>query len=49
MSYDIGYASHAGLDAIWRKGAKSEADPAISAYETEYYGMDHAEIGGMLA
>jgi putative nucleotidyltransferase with HDIG domain len=28
---------------------KSEADPAISAYETENYGMDHAEIGEMLA
>jgi putative nucleotidyltransferase with HDIG domain len=28
---------------------KSETDPAISAYEAENYGMDHAEIGEMLA
>jgi putative nucleotidyltransferase with HDIG domain len=29
--------------------AKSETDPAISAYEDENYGMDHAAIGAMLA
>ena len=29
--------------------AKSETDPAISAYECENYGIDHAAIGEMLA
>jgi putative nucleotidyltransferase with HDIG domain len=29
--------------------AKSETDPAISAYELEYYGVDHATVGEMLA
>ena len=29
--------------------AKSETDPAISAYEEQNYGMDHAAIGAMLA
>lgn len=29
--------------------AKSETDPAISSYEYEYYGVDHAMIGEMLA
>jgi putative nucleotidyltransferase with HDIG domain len=29
--------------------AKSDADPAISSYEVENYGVDHAAIGEMLA
>jgi putative nucleotidyltransferase with HDIG domain len=29
--------------------AKTETDPAISSYEEEYYGVDHAVIGEMLA
>ena len=29
--------------------AKSETDPAISSYEHENYGVDHAVIGEMLA
>jgi putative nucleotidyltransferase with HDIG domain len=29
--------------------SKSETDPVISAYEAENYGMDHSEIGEMLA
>jgi putative nucleotidyltransferase with HDIG domain len=28
---------------------KSEADPAICSYESEYYGVDHAMIGEILA
>ncbi|MBN1568809.1 MAG: HDOD domain-containing protein [Acidobacteria bacterium] len=29
--------------------AKTETDPSISSYESEYYGVDHAAIGEMLA
>lgn len=40
------YAGHYGsIFAI----AKSENDPAISSYETESYGIDHAAVGEMLS